>query len=74
MMCLITCYALARCSQAWLTNFVSSVRMTPLAIGTTNNEALHRELNNIFDNVHEIHRHVLELKLRILQRFKLLPH
>ena len=45
-----------------------------LAIGTTSNEALHRELNNIFDNVHEMHRPVLELKLRILHCFKLLPH
>ncbi len=45
-----------------------------MAIGTTANEQLHQELNNIFDNVHEIHRPVLEVKLRILLLYKLLPH
>ena len=42
--------------------------------GTTANEQLHRELNVIFDNVHEIHRPMLELKLAVFQMYKLFPH
>ena len=45
-----------------------------IAVGTTSNETLHRELNRVFDNVHTMHQATLRLKLRIFHLYKLLPH
>jgi len=45
-----------------------------MAIGTTGNEQLHRELNQMMDNVHEVHLPVLELKLDVFHLYKLFPH
>ena len=45
-----------------------------LAIGTTTNEALHRELNRAFDQVHNLYKATLTLRLGIFQLYKLLPH
>ena len=45
-----------------------------VAIATTSNEELHRELNYVWDQVHGIHRPIMELKLRIFRLFKLLAH
>lgn len=45
-----------------------------VAIGTTANEQLHRELNRAWDSVHGIHRATLELKLNIFQIAKLVAH
>ena len=45
-----------------------------LAIGTTANEALRREINSKFDYVHEMRQSVLRLKLRAFCLYKLLPH
>jgi len=67
-------------SQEWIFNFVRQLHQCPshqkefLAIGTTGNEQIHRELNNAFDLVHSMHRSVLTLKLRIFHFYKLWPH
>jgi len=45
-----------------------------LATGTTSNEQLHCELNEVFDKVHSMHHPTLHLKLRIFHLYKLLPH
>ena len=63
----------------WLFNFrrflaaVPPHRRSVVATGTTTNEALHRELNNVFDDVHEIHHATLELKLKMSTRY-IMPH
>ena len=49
-------------------------RRSVVATGTTTNEALHRELNNVFDEVHEIHQATLDLKLKILIMGKGISH
>jgi len=66
--------------QAWLFNFrkyIGAVKVSErqwVPIGTTTNEQLHRELNSLFDNVHNIYRPVLLLRLFIFGLYKLLPH
>ena len=45
-----------------------------LACGTTSKEALHKELNAAFDNVHRLYKGTLVLRLRIFQLYKLVPH
>ena len=67
-------------SQAWLLNFRKYMGTVPeedrqfMPIGTTANEQLHRELNLLMDNVHEVHLPVLELKLNVFQLYKLFPY
>ena len=64
----------------WLLNYrrfantISRARVDDMAVGTTSNEALHRELNSIFDLVHEIYQATLLLKLRIVLLHKGIPH
>ena len=71
------------CSLArieWLLNFrryiaeIEHRRGRDIAAGTTSNEAFHRELNNIFDLVHEMHQATVLLKLRIILFMKAIPH
>ncbi len=45
-----------------------------LAVGTTTNEALHKELNHAFDQVHRLYKSTLHLRLRIFHLYKLIPH
>ena len=45
-----------------------------LPTGTTSNEALHAELNNIFRQVQQMHRTTLHLKLSIIRLAKLMTH
>ena len=40
-------------------------------LGTTTNEAFHRELNYIFDDVHMIDQATLDLKLKLVHMYKL---
>ena len=40
--------------------------------GTTTNEAFHRELNYIFDDVHTMDRATMELKLKVVHIYKLM--
>ena len=67
-------------TQAWLFNFVyfrrslSSEEKDYFSVGTTTNEQLHRELNNVFDNVHNIYKPIMNLKLHIFKMYKLIPH
>ena len=64
----------------WLFNFrrflatVPTHRRSVVATGTTTNEALHRELNNVFDDVHEMYQSTLDLKLKILLMGKGIAH
>ena len=64
----------------WLFNFrrflatIPAHRRLVVATGTTTNEALHRELNNVFDGVHEIHQATLDLKLKIIIMGKGISH
>ena len=43
-------------------------------MGTTSNEALHRELNRWFRTIVQMHQPTLRTKLTIFQLFKLLTH
>ena len=54
-------------------NIATATRVRELAAGTTSNEAFHRELNSIFDLVHEMYQSTLKLKLRIILFLKGLP-
>ena len=64
----------------WMLNFrrfrqtLSLQEREHMAVGTTSNESLHRELNNSFDNVHRLHKSTLLLRLRIFQLSKLISH
>ena len=48
--------------------------MSMLAVGTTSNEALHREMNNWFRQTQTMHQPTLRLKLRIMTIAKLKGH
>jgi hypothetical protein len=67
-------------TQAWLLNFrkymgtISERDRQWMPIGTTANEQVHRELNQMMDNVHDVHLPVLELKLDVFLLYKLFPH
>ena len=64
----------------WLLNYRRYVETVDdawgkqLTAGTTSNEAFHRELNHIFDLVHEMHQATLRIKVRIILFQKGIPH
>ena len=64
----------------WLFNhqrqrqLLSRAEASQAAMGTTSNEALHRELNRWFRTIVQMHQPTLRTKLTIFQLFKLLTH
>ena len=53
---------------------ISQSRLSLLPVGTTSNEALHREINNWFRETQQMHKTTLELKLSIMSLGKLMTH